>query len=120
MMHELPDIRTGGNAARRQWALVVIGAWLMGSICTSVVATENFYAIDRLLAGSPNSHFTSWHAALLGAARGIHVARDVQAGDWRRRGVVDREVVFPRRTRTTRPYVVSGFSRTVVVRVVRL
>jgi len=39
---------------KRRWALVVMGAWLMGTVCTSVVATENFYTIDRLLAGSPN------------------------------------------------------------------
>jgi hypothetical protein len=63
-MHELPDARTSGNAASRHWALVVMGAWLMGSICTSVVATQNFYTIDRLLAGSPNSHFTSAVAQL--------------------------------------------------------
>jgi hypothetical protein len=44
---------------KQRWALVVMGAWLMGTVCTSVVATENFYTIDRLLAGSPNSSFTS-------------------------------------------------------------
>ena len=71
MMHELPDTRTGGNA-RRQWALVVIGAWLMGSLCTSVVATQNFYTIDRLLAGSSNGHFTSAVAQL-----GQPLARDL-------------------------------------------
>jgi glycerol-3-phosphate acyltransferase PlsY len=42
-----------------RWALVVMGAWLMGSICMSMVATENFYTIDRLLAGSPNAAFAS-------------------------------------------------------------
>ena len=41
-----------------RWALVVMGAWLMGTVCTSVVATENFYTIDRLLGRSPNSSFT--------------------------------------------------------------
>ena len=35
---------------KRRWSLVVMGAWLMGSICMSVVATENFYTVDRLLA----------------------------------------------------------------------
>jgi hypothetical protein len=44
---------------KQRWALVVIGAWLMGSICTSVVATENFYTVDRLLAASPAPAFTS-------------------------------------------------------------
>jgi hypothetical protein len=34
-----------------------MGAWLAGTICMSVVATENFYTIDRLLAGSPNTAF---------------------------------------------------------------
>ena len=42
---------------KQRWALVVMGAWLMGTVCTSVVATENFYTIDRLLVGSPNSSF---------------------------------------------------------------
>ena len=44
---------------KQRWALVIMGAWLMGTVCTSVVATENFYTIDRLLAGSPNGSFTS-------------------------------------------------------------
>lgn len=35
---------------KRRWSLVVMGVWLMGSICMSVVATENFYTVDRLLA----------------------------------------------------------------------
>ena len=35
---------------KRNIVLVLMGAWLAGSICTSVVATENFYTIDRLLA----------------------------------------------------------------------
>jgi hypothetical protein len=33
-----------------RWALFVLGVWLMGSICTSIVATQNFYTVDRLLA----------------------------------------------------------------------
>jgi hypothetical protein len=44
---------------RQRWALVVMGAWLAGTVCTSVVATENFYTIDRLLSGSPNGSFTA-------------------------------------------------------------
>jgi len=40
-----------------RWALVVMGMWIMGSICMSVVATENFYTIDRLLDTSPNVEF---------------------------------------------------------------
>ena len=42
---------------RRRWALVVMGAWLAGTVCMSVVATENFYTIDHLLAGSTNAAF---------------------------------------------------------------
>src|SRR5471030_1473513 len=44
---------------KQRWALVVMGAWLMGSIGMSIVATENFYTIDRLLAGSPNAPFAA-------------------------------------------------------------
>src|SRR5262245_35515081 len=44
---------------KHRWALVVMGAWLMGSICTSIVATENFYTIDRLLAARANPAFAS-------------------------------------------------------------
>jgi hypothetical protein len=34
---------------KHRWALVVLGAWTMGSICMSTVATQNFYTVDRLL-----------------------------------------------------------------------
>jgi hypothetical protein len=44
---------------KQRWALVVLGAWLMGSIAMSVVATENFYTVDRLLAASSNGRFSS-------------------------------------------------------------
>jgi hypothetical protein len=44
---------------KRRWALVVMGAWVMGSICTSIVATENFYTVDRLLAGQSSAAFTA-------------------------------------------------------------
>ena len=42
---------------KERWALVVVGAWIAGSICSSVVAAENSYTIDRLLASSPNAAF---------------------------------------------------------------
>jgi hypothetical protein len=42
---------------RQRMALVLIGAWIMGSICSSIVAAENFYTIDRLLAASSNAAF---------------------------------------------------------------
>jgi len=41
-------------STRRSWALVLMGVWTMGSICMSVVATENFYTVDRLLAANAN------------------------------------------------------------------
>jgi hypothetical protein len=44
---------------RQRWALVVMGAWLMGTICTTIAATENFYTIDRLLAARANAAFAS-------------------------------------------------------------
>ena len=44
---------------RQRWALVLLGAWIMGSICMSTVATENFYTIDRLLAASSDTVFPS-------------------------------------------------------------
>src|SRR5215510_16100420 len=44
---------------KHRWALVVLGAWLMGTICMSIVATENFYTIDRLLAARSNPAFAS-------------------------------------------------------------
>jgi len=31
-----------------------MGAWMTGTICMSVVATENFYTVDRLLAANAN------------------------------------------------------------------
>lgn len=44
---------------KQRWALVAMGAWLAGTVCMSIVATENFYTIDRLLAGSPSGAFTA-------------------------------------------------------------
>ena len=46
---------------KTRWALVVMGAWTMGSICMSIVATENFYTIDRLLETTTKAEF---HAAV--------------------------------------------------------
>jgi hypothetical protein len=53
------DVHGGRRVVKRQWALVAIGAWLAGTICMSIVATENFYTIDRLLGDSHNTAFTS-------------------------------------------------------------
>ena len=41
------------------WAMFVMGAWLCGTLMTSIVATENFYTVDRLLTGSNNPTFSS-------------------------------------------------------------
>lgn len=40
-----------------RWAAFLMGAWVAGSLIVSVVATENFYTIDRLLAARPNDAF---------------------------------------------------------------
>jgi hypothetical protein len=39
--------------------MAVMGAWIMGTICMSIVATENFYTIDHLLALRANSAFAA-------------------------------------------------------------
>ncbi len=47
----------GSTDLSRSVALVLLGAWLMGTVFMGVVATQNFYTIDRLLEGSPNQTF---------------------------------------------------------------
>lgn len=42
---------------KRDIALVLLGAWLMGIIAMAGVAMQNFYTIDRLLESSPNPAF---------------------------------------------------------------
>ena len=42
-----------------RWAMFTMGAWLFGSLMMAIVAAENFYTIDRLLAGSTSSGFRS-------------------------------------------------------------
>lgn len=39
------------------WAMFCMAVWLSGTIFVAVVATQNFYTVDRLLAGSPNEAF---------------------------------------------------------------
>ena len=39
--------------------MFALGMWLAGTILVSVVAAQNFYTIDRLLAESPNATFMS-------------------------------------------------------------
>jgi hypothetical protein len=42
---------------KRDIALILIGAWLLGTLFMGVVAAENFYLLDRLLAARPNTGF---------------------------------------------------------------
>ena len=42
---------------RAKWAMFCMAIWLSGSVFVTVVATQNFYTIDRLLERSPNEAF---------------------------------------------------------------
>jgi hypothetical protein len=42
---------------KRHLALAIMGGWVAGLIAMSVVATENFYTVDRLLAARQNPAF---------------------------------------------------------------
>lgn len=44
---------------KARWAMFTIGAWLFGSLMMAIVAADNFYTVDRLLAGSTSSPFLS-------------------------------------------------------------
>jgi membrane-associated PAP2 superfamily phosphatase len=44
---------------RMRWATFLMGAWVAGALLVSVMASQNFYTIDRLLAGSPSQTFRS-------------------------------------------------------------
>ena len=44
---------------KERLAMFALGMWLAGTILVSVVAAQNFYTIDRLLAESPNATFMS-------------------------------------------------------------
>lgn len=50
------------HAARTNAALFCLGAWVMGTVCVSVVAMQNFYTIDRLLAGPSHDAFAGFVA----------------------------------------------------------
>jgi len=43
----------------RSWAIFCMGVWLTGTVAMAVVATENFYTIDRLLEARPNPTFAA-------------------------------------------------------------
>ena len=42
---------------RTHAAAFCLGAWVMGTVCVSVVAMQDFYTVDRLLASSNNEAF---------------------------------------------------------------
>jgi hypothetical protein len=42
---------------RQRWAVFAMGAWIAGSVFVSIVASQNFYTIDRLLSASANQEF---------------------------------------------------------------
>ena len=39
------------------WVMFCMAVWLTGTICVAIVATQNFFTVDKLLAGSPNEAF---------------------------------------------------------------
>jgi hypothetical protein len=39
------------------WAVFCMAVWMTGTVCVAIVATQNFFTIDRLLAGSQNEAF---------------------------------------------------------------
>jgi hypothetical protein len=43
----------------RFWAIFCMGLWLMGTVAMAIVATQNFYTIDRLLKAQPNATLTA-------------------------------------------------------------
>ena len=49
----------GQPTMRREAATLCMGVWLMGTVCVSVVAAQDFYTIDRLLANPGNEAFAS-------------------------------------------------------------
>lgn len=50
------------SAVRPHAALFCLGAWVMGTVCVSVVAAQNFFTIDRLLAGPSHDTFAAFAA----------------------------------------------------------
>jgi len=59
---------------KQRWALVFVGAWVMGTIAVATVAAENFYTIDRLLAARSNPAFAQL-VDRLGAAEARELLR---------------------------------------------
>ncbi len=60
----------------RKAALFALGLWIMGTVCVSVVAAQNFYTIDRLIAAQTPPAFAQ-AVATLGATETRQVLRYV-------------------------------------------
>jgi hypothetical protein len=45
---------------KRHAAAFCLGTWVMGTVCVSIVATQNFYTIDRLLDGPSHPAFAAF------------------------------------------------------------
>jgi hypothetical protein len=45
--------------AARSWAIFCMGLWLMGTVATAIVASENFFTIYRLLEAQANPTFAA-------------------------------------------------------------
>ena len=41
-------------------AAFCLGVWVMGTVCVSIVAMQNFYTIDRLLDGPSHAAFAKF------------------------------------------------------------
>lgn len=41
-------------------AMFCLGVWVMGTVCVSIVAMQNFYTVDRLLDGPSHPTFTAF------------------------------------------------------------
>ena len=48
------------GGARAHAAMFCLGLWVMGTVWVSVVATQNFFTIDRLLAGPSHEEFSAF------------------------------------------------------------
>ena len=55
-----PPRGQAGGDARVHAALFCLGLWVMGTLWVSVVAAQNFFTIDRLLAGPSHAEFTAF------------------------------------------------------------
>lgn len=59
----------------RALAIFCLALWLMGTVCMAIVATQNFYTIDRLLESSPSPEFRTAVEKIGGEAYGRDLLR---------------------------------------------